>query len=177
MTDTLSIRSEIPGDHAAIREINRQAFGQEDEGILIDALRAQGYARLSLVAIDQGLPVGHILFSDLPIVTPDRTVPAISLAPLAVIPSHQRRGIGSALVRRGLETCSQQGHAIVIVLGHPGFYPRFGFSAALARPLRSPFSGDAFMALALVPGALDGVVGEVRYPPPLGIVSDFPSEP
>ena len=177
MTETLLIRPETPDDYAAIREINRQAFGQDDEAILVDALREQGYARLSLVAVDQGLPVGHILFSDLPIVTPERTVPALSLAPLAVIPSHQRRGIGSALVRRGLEACAEHGHAIVIVLGHPEFYPRFGFSADLARPLRSPFSGDAFMALELVPGALDGVVGEVCYPPPFGIVSDSPTEP
>ena len=176
MTETLLIRPETPAIRA-IREINRQAFGQEDEGILVDALREQGYARLSLVAVDQGLPVGHILFSDLPIVTPDRTVPALSLAPLAVIPSHQRRGIGSALVRRGLEACAEQGHAIVIVLGHPGFYPRFGFSAALARPLRSPFSGDAFMALALVPGPSTGSPARSAIPRRSGSSRTFHPSP
>jgi putative acetyltransferase len=171
-TDIFLIRLETTEDYAAIREINRQAFGQEDEGLLVEALREQGYARLSLVAVEGDHPIGHILFSDLPIVTPERTVPALSLAPLAVIPSHQRRGIGSALVRRGLEACAEQGHTIVIVLGHPWFYPRFGFSAALARPLRSPFPRDAFMAVELVPGALAGVVGEVRYRPPFGITSE-----
>jgi putative acetyltransferase len=172
MTDILLIRPETPDDHAAIREINRQAFGQDDEGLLVDALREQGYTRLSLVAVEGGHPVGHILFSDLPIITPESTVPALSLAPLAVIPAHQRRGVGSALVRHGLEACAEQGHRIVIVLGHPRFYPRFGFSADLTRPLRSPFSGEAFMAVELVPGALAGVVGEVRYPPPFGITSE-----
>jgi putative acetyltransferase len=172
MTDILHIRPETPDDHAAIREINRLAFGQDDEGLLVDALREQGYARLSLVAVERDRPVGHILFSDLPILTPEGMVPALSLAPLAVVPAHQRRGIGSALVRHGLDACAEQGHTIVIVLGHPWFYPRFGFSAALAGPLRSPFSGDAFMAAELVPGALAGVVGEVRYPPPFGITPE-----
>lgn len=177
MTASLTIRLEAPVDCASIREINRRAFGQEDEGILVDALRDQGHARLSLLAFDRSNPVGHILFSAMKIVTPEGTVPALSLAPMAVIPSHQRRGIGSALVRRGLEACAEQGHAIVIVLGHPGFYPRFGFSATLARPLRSPFPRDSFMALELAPGALAGVEGEVRYPPPFGIVPDTSAEP
>jgi putative acetyltransferase len=85
---------------------------------------------------------------------------------VAVIPLHQKQGIGSALVREGLRLCRARGHRVVIVLGHPGFYPRFGFSARLALPLRSSYSGPSFMALELVPGALDGVEGEVRYPPP-----------
>jgi putative acetyltransferase len=80
--------------------------------------------------------------------------------------SHQRRGIGSLLVREGLGTCRDAGHRIVVVLGHPEFYPRFGFSAKMAEPLKSPYSGPEFMAVELVPGALEGVEGEVRYPPP-----------
>jgi putative acetyltransferase len=166
------IRPETAEDDAAIREIHRQAFGRDDEALLVDALREQGYARLSLVAVEGARPVGHILFSDLPIVTDDRIVPALALAPLAVIPSQQGRGIGSSLVWRGLEACAEAAHAIVIVLGHPWFYPRFGFSTALARSLRSPFPRDAFMAVELVPGALTEVVGEVRYPPPFGIAPD-----
>ena len=95
-------------------------------------------------------------------------LPALALAPMAVLPEWQRQGIGSMLVRAGLDLCREAGHEIVIVLGHPEFYPRFGFSADLARPLTSPYSsaGDAWMALELVPGALRRVAGEVRYPLP-----------
>ena len=110
--------------------------------------------------------VGHILFSDLPIVTPGGVVPTLSLAPMAVVPSHQRREIGSLLVREGLRACREAGHRVVVVLGHPEFYPRFGFSAKLTKWLRSPFSGPAFMAVELVPGALEGIEGEVCYTPP-----------
>jgi len=163
------IRPEIPADHAAIREVNRLAFGGGDEARLVAALRAGGYVRVSLVAEEGGRVVGHILFGDLPIVTAVGTVEALALAPLAVLPSHQRRGIGSLLVREGLRACREAGHRIVVVLGHPEYYPRFGFSAGLAWRLKSPFSGPAFMAAELVPGALEGVGGEVRYPPPFGL--------
>jgi putative acetyltransferase len=90
------------------------------------------------------------------------------LAPLAVVPSHQRRGIGSLLVGEGLRACAEAGHRIVVVVGHPDFYPRFGFSAKLAERLKSPCSGPAFMTMELVAGALEDVEGEVRYPPPFG---------
>lgn len=150
--------------------MNRLAFGQEDEARLVDALRAGGHARISLVAEEEGRGVGHILFSDLPIITKGGVVPALSLAPMAVIPSHQRRGIGSLLVWGALRACRDAGHRIVVVLGHPGFYPRFGFSARLAERLGSPYSGPAFMAAELVPGALEGVEGEVRYPPPFSLL-------
>jgi putative acetyltransferase len=167
----LSICPETEGDHAAIREVNRRAFGGEDELRLIDALRDGGYARVSLVAEEDGQVVGHILFSALPIVTQGGTVEALSLAPMAVIPPRQGHGIGSMLVREGLRACTEAGHGIVVV-GHPEFYPRFGFSAKLAERLRSPFSGPAFMAVELGAGALEGVEGEVRYPPPFGVFTD-----
>jgi putative acetyltransferase len=161
----MRIRPEATADHMAIREVNRLAFGGDDEARLVDALREGGYARVSLVAEEDGRVVGHILFSELPIETRSGTRAALSLAPVAVVPSHQRRGIGSMLTREGLRACTEAGHRIVVVLGHPEFYPRFGFSATLAERLRSPFTGPAFMALELVPGALEGVEGEVRYPP------------
>jgi len=86
---------------------------------------------------------------------------------MAVLPEFQNQGIGSALVRAGLEHCREQGHRTVIVLGHPYFYPRFGFSAKLAEPLWSPFGGgETWMAMELAPGALGGVAGRVEYPPP-----------
>ena len=162
------IRLEVAVDYGSIRQVNRLAFGGEDEARLVNALRDGGYARISLVAEEDGLVVGHILFGDLLVVTTQGEVEALSLAPMAVLPSHQRRGIGSMLVREGLRACAEAGHRIVVVLGHPEFYPRFGFSATLVERLESPYSGPAFMAVELVPGALEGVEGTVRYPPPFG---------
>lgn len=164
-----TIRPETVADHEAVRHVNRLVFGQDDEARIVDALRAGGYSRVSLVAEVKGTVIGHILFSDLPILTDSGTVSAVSLAPMAVLPEFQRKRIGSALVEKGLEACRAQGHRIVVVLGHPEFYPRFGFSAKLGEPLSSPFGGrESWMALELVPGALSGVTGWVRYPPPFG---------
>jgi putative acetyltransferase len=166
-----TVRREASGDLNAIRHVNRRAFGQDDEARLVDALREGGYLQLSLVAEHAGRIVGHILFSDLPIITDTHTFPAVSLAPMAVLPAFQRQGIGSALVRRGLEACRERGHRVVLVLGHPEFYRRFGFSSALAAPLKSPFGGgEAWMALELERGALDDIAGHVQYPPPFAVV-------
>lgn len=166
---TPTIRPETPADREAVRRVHRLAFGQGDEGVLVDSLRTEGYARVSLVAEAEGRVVGHILFSEVPILTDGGTIPALSLAPVAVLPDCQRMGIGSALVRQGLEVCRTAGHRIVVVLGHPNFYPRFGFRASLAGPLSSAFGGgEAWMAQELVPGVLTGVSGWVRYPPPFG---------
>ncbi len=161
------IRPETSADRESIRHVNRLAFGQDEEARLVDALRDGGYVRVSLIAEQAGQIVGHILFSDLPIITGAGAVPALALAPMAVLPEFQRHGIGSALMRSGLDACRQQGHRIVVVLGHTHFYPRFGFSPKLAANLESPFSGsDSFMAVELVPGALDSVAGRVQYAPP-----------
>lgn len=170
---TPTIRLETPADRDAVFQVNRAAFGQDDEAVLVDALRAGGYGRMALVAEVGGEIVGHIFFSDLPIQTEQGTASALSLAPMAVAPAYQRRGIGSALVRAGLDACRTAGHRIVVVLGHADFYPRFGFSAKLAEPLSSPFSGRAsWMAAELVPGALAGVSGGVQYAPPFGIAPE-----
>jgi putative acetyltransferase len=161
------IRLETSADLDAIRHVHRLAFGQDAEARLVDALRDGGYVRLSLVAGQEGQVIGHILFSDLPIITDAGTVSALALAPLAVRPGYQNQGIGSALIRHGLITCKDHGHRIVVVLGHPKYYPRFGFSAALTAQLDSPYSGkESFMALELLPGALHGTKGKVEYPPP-----------
>ncbi|MFN3650539.1 MAG: GNAT family N-acetyltransferase [Armatimonadota bacterium] len=160
------IRVESAADKSQIRELHRLAFGGEAEGRLVDALREGGYTRLSLVAEAAGEIVGHLLFSRLPIRTPAGTVEALALAPVAVRPDYQRQGIGSRLIREGLRRCREQGHRIVVVLGHPEYYPRFGFSARLAEPLRCAYSGPALMALELEPGTLAGIAGELEYPPP-----------
>jgi putative acetyltransferase len=148
--------------------VNRLAFDGEAEPRLVDLIRLSEdfIPELSLVAEADGRVVGHILFSRISIQTETGSIPALSLAPMAVLPEYQNQGLGSALVRRGLEECRRLGHAIVIVLGHADFYPRFGFSAALAKALEGPFGdvGEAWMALELVPGALDSVRGRVVYP-------------
>ena len=163
----MTIRPESPGDYPAIFEVNRLAFGQDAEANLVDGLRAGGFVRLSLVAEVGGQIVGHILFSAVTIHTETGVIEYLALAPMAVLPMHQRRGIGTKLVEEGLRLCQEAGHKIVLVLGHPAFYPRFGFSPRLAEPLTSPFGGgEAWMAVELVPGASAGVVGRVEYPPP-----------
>ncbi len=163
----MTVRPETQADLNAVHEVNRLAFGQDAEADLVDGLRAGGFVRLSLVAEVGGQIAGHILFSRLPIIIRTGVVEALALAPMAVLPTHQRRGIGTKLVEEGLRACREAGHRIILVLGHPTFYPRFGFSAKLAEPLTSPFgSGESWMAVELVPGALTGVVGRVEYPPP-----------
>ncbi|MGE3807280.1 MAG: GNAT family N-acetyltransferase [Gemmataceae bacterium] len=161
-----SIRPECVDDYQAIHAVHVAAFGQDGEANLVDTLRAAGFARLGLVAEVDGQIVGHILFSDLPIQTDHGIIEATSLAPVGVVPARQGQGIGSALIRAGLDALREQGQRIVIVLGEPEYYGRFGFSAKLAGALASPFSGPAFQALELVPDALHGVKGQVQYPPP-----------
>lgn len=165
MTNLACIRVEQPGDVPHIRDITAHAFGQRAEADLVDRLRSDGDVLVSLVAVaDRGELVGHILFSRLRIDRgKGRIVEAAALAPLAVRPEHQRQGIGSALIQAGIRACSARALAGIVVLGHPKFYQRFGFSTAAARSLRAPFSGDAFMALELKPGALVGMPGTVRY--------------
>jgi len=149
----------------AIKDLHRAAFGGDFEARLVEQLRNDGLVAASLVATDGGTVVGHILFSDLAVELDGRPVAAVSLAPLAVLPERQRGGIGTRLVEAGLESLrARQRAAAVIVLGEPGFYRRFGFSAELARKLASPYAGEAFMAIELIPGALAGHSGAVTYP-------------
>lgn len=168
-TGFAQLRPETPADWVQIRRVNNNAFGRLDEADLVDNLRADGAVLVSLIAEVKGEIVGHILFSRMSVETPTRSVAAVALAPLAVMPEFQRSGIGSALVRDGLEELRDRGERIVIVLGHPEYYTRFGFSTATARNLASPFPPEAYMALELVPGALDGMWGVVRYPAAFGL--------
>ena len=163
------IREEIRADHDVIREVNDLAFGGSDESRLVERLRSDGLVIASLVAIEAERVVGHILFSEISVKADDAAIRSAALAPMAVRPEWQRRGFGSSLIHRGLDICRTRGTELVIVLGHPDYYPRFGFSARTAKCLRAPFSGDAFMALELVPGVLDGVTATVRYPPAFGM--------
>ena len=167
MSPEITIRAEADGDREAIWAVNRSAFESDAEANLVNILRDSGFVTVSLVAEIEGEVVGYILFSPLTIIAKVGTVEAVSLAPMAVLPSHQRQGIGSRLVAAGLYVCRELGHRIAVVLGHPKFYPRFGFSADLASPLINPFGGgEAWMALELLTGALCGIEGKVEYPAP-----------
>ena len=163
------VRRETAGDISAVREVNEAAFERNAEADLVDGLRNEGAVLASFVADYSGRVVGHILFSRTLIETADESVLSVALAPLAVSPSHQGRGIGSRLVRCGVQWLRLQGEQSVLVLGHPHFYQQFGFSTDRARTLITPFPPHAFMALELVADALDGIRGTVRYPAAFGL--------
>ncbi len=165
------IRERTPADDEAIRHLYDGTFGGSYESQLVEGLRAAALAMIELVAVEQSAIVGHILFSQLAVTLGGVQIRALSLAPMSVRPDQQRRGVGGSLVRRGLELARERGWQAVIVLGHPDYYPRFGFSATLAQTLEAPFSGASFMAMELAPGALQGGEGRVVYPPPFGIGS------
>ncbi len=165
MERDILVCTERPGDIDAIRSVNREAFPKENEARLVDQLRG-GEAwipELSRFAI-QDVVVGHILFTKA--IIGDAT-PVLALGPMAVRPSHQRRGIGSLLVRSSLDVARALGHGLVIVLGHPKFYPRFGFVRARQHGILPPHDWrDAnWMVLPVRDGALEGVRSVVRYPP------------
>ena len=159
------IRREEPADIAAIHWVNERAFGRTAEADAIDLLRDRGAATLSLVAVIEDQVVGHLLFSPVTIESSERMSPGLGLAPLAVLPEYQRQGIGTALMLAGLEECRRLGHERIIVLGHPAYYPRFGFERASRYGVRFEFAApdEACMILALGPGALDGVSGVAKY--------------
>ncbi|MFN8395590.1 MAG: N-acetyltransferase [Bacteroidia bacterium] len=165
----IAVRPETEGDLLAIHELNVAAFGREAEALLVDALR-RGDAfvpGLSLVAVVEGRMVGHILFTRIQIqLDGGGAYPSLSLAPMAVLPVFQNRGIGSALVRAGLVRAAELGEEAVIVLGHPEYYPRFGFLPASKWGIRSPYNvpDPVFMGIELVNGALAGNAGLVVYP-------------
>lgn len=162
----ITVRFEQPGDEPRIREVNEQAFGEPLEARLVDALRGTP-DYLSLVATLDERVVGHILFTPVTIDPPVDHHRIAGLAPMAVRPGHQRSGIGSQLIRAGLEECRRDGYSAVVVLGHPEYYPRFGFAPANTFGLTCEFPSppEAFMAIELEAGALAGIAGVARYRP------------
>ena len=157
------IRPEEPGDIDAIHHVHAQAFGQPQEAQLVAALRAAGKALISLVALEEERVVGHILFSPVSVTTKPDGWRAAGLAPLAVLPAWQRRGIGAELMRAGLQACHDAGLALVVVLGGH-YYARFGFARASDAGLENEYGADEhFMALPLQEGALQRVSGLVCY--------------
>lgn len=165
-----NIRPEKPDDISAIRTVNEQAFGRTSEADIVDTLRKRGAIFLSLVALQDDLVVGHILFSPVTIESDTSSFEAVALGPMAVLPSHQRLGIGSQLVRKGLDQCKEMGQTVVIVLGHPEFYPRFGFKPTRPYGIRWTIdvAPEVFMVAELEEGALRGRHGTVFYQPEFG---------
>ena len=162
----VTIRPEEEKDRLAIREVHFDAFDRENEAKLVEDLREGGHARLSLVAVAGKDVIGHIMFSAVQIMTDAGPMAALALGPVAVHSQFQRKGIGTTLIRDGLYLCAQRGHRVVLVLGDPRYYSRFGFSAELAKPFKCRYAGPEFQALELVQGALNGLDGMVMYPPP-----------
>jgi len=158
------IRAEIPKDGAAVRAVNVSAFETALEANLVDALRAQAQPLVSLVADDDSAIVGHIMFSPVSL-SGHPALHIMGLAPMAVFPDRQRAGIGSALVRAGLEQCARLGFGAVVVLGHPAYYPRFGFVTSTRFGIGCEYDvpEDVFMVVELQPGYLRGVSGTIRY--------------
>ena len=161
--------TEIDRDYRRITEVNDLGFSQKNEGQLILRLREtkKFIPELSLVAEIEDRIVGHILFYPIEIKSDDKVFPSIALAPMAVLPEYQKKGIGGQLVKEGLKRARDLGFKSVIVLGHAAYYPRFGFEPACRWSIRPPFEvpDDVFMALELVRDGLKGVQGVVVYPP------------
>lgn len=160
----MHVRAERPDDRKSIYDINAAAFGREDEAKLVDALREHALPFLSMVAENDGVILGHIVFTPV-LVTEHTDLKMMGLGPVAVTPKRQRSGIGSLLVRTGLEACKSLGFGAVVVLGHPEYYPRFGFIPASRFGLDSEFDApdEAFMALELDSGYLEDRSGTVIY--------------
>jgi putative acetyltransferase len=170
MNSKITIRLEKKSDHAVVSQVIREAFGKQDtlnkENTLkfVERVRSEDNVCLSMIATDQGI-VGHIIFAVLPLTIDGRSVRAAYLASVAVATTHQGKGIGSSLIRIGLEELRKKDFEAIVVLGYPTYYPRFGFSAKIAKKIKAPFEGSAFMALELTPGALKGKVGVADFHP------------
>lgn len=165
------LRPELPSDADAIERVHREAFPTPAEARLVVRLRAQGLAVISLVAECAGEIVGHVLFSPVTIGDPPAQSAAtalyLGLAPVAVRPAWQRRGIGGRLIRAGLAACRDRGAALVVVLGEPRYYARFGFEPAEPRGLTSEYdAGEAFRVVDFLPAPRPAVAGLVRYAGP-----------
>jgi putative acetyltransferase len=171
----IQIRAERNGDQEDIRQINDTAFKGDNESRLVDAIRNSELfvPELSLVAVADGKLIGHILFSIVYINSDEGEIPTLALAPMAVVPEQQNKRIGSMLVEEGLKRAKDQGFKHAVVLGHPEFYPKFGFVPASTKGIEAPFPvpDEVFMAIELKEGSLDQIKGKIVYPSAFDTVS------
>ena len=170
-----TIRKERPGDEAQIYEVNYRAFERKEEAEVVAMLRESCPAGVSLVAEEDGILVGHILFTPTIIESEGKSIVGSGLAPMAVLPKYQGRGIGSALVGAGLEEMRTVGEPFVVVVGHPGFYPRFGFERASKYGIRCEYDqvpDEAFMIVVYDAGKLKGLNGVAKERPEFAAAMD-----
>jgi putative acetyltransferase len=156
----IAIRAETPGDRDGVREVLRAAFRGETEAKLVDELHAADDIVLSLAATTaEGRVIGYVAFTRLLVAQAD----CIGLAPVAVTPPYQKRGIGKALIEQGISMLRQRGEKLIFVLGDPAYYTRFGFDLTAAAAFTSSYAGPYFMARPLSADAPTS--GPVQYPP------------
>lgn len=157
---TLTIRSTTPGDMDAVAALNTAAFGTPDEARITRQLQADGDSLVSLIATgEDGAILGHIEFFRILVNGKDV---AAGLGPMCAAPGHQKQGIGTALIKTGMPLVEASGRQLIFVLGHPDYYPYFGFNPAVAARYEAPWSGEAFMALELSMNAPRS--GTLTYP-------------
>jgi putative acetyltransferase len=169
---TTRIRQSVPCDFNAIGQVHIQAFGDEEGPEIVKLVSElmndrSAFPLLSLVADMDRKIAAHILFTRVVIEPAAQGVSAQILAPLAVLPEFQNRGIGGQLIRQGLLELKQSGTDLVFVLGHPGYYPRSGFTPATPHGLVAPYpiaakNADAWMVQALREGVIGTVTGQIR---------------
>ena len=162
----ITIRNEETEDYGAIRSVNEYAFGQSEEADIVDKLRISGASTRSLVAIVDAQVIGHIQFSPVGIEHSGGEIEGVGLGPMAVLPDFQRQGIGSALAEAGLHEMRERAFPFVVVLGHPEYYPRFGFQPASKYEIVCQWEGvpeEAFMVLIFDKDVMQGVSGTARY--------------
>jgi putative acetyltransferase len=159
------VREERPEDIEAIRGVNEKAFGQPQESHIVDALRSNGGVLFSLVATVNGLVVGHIMYSPVSVGTEGGEVFGAGLGPMAVLPEYQRQGIGGNLIETGNQKLRDAGCPFIVVLGHPEYYPRFGFKPAGGYRIKCQWDvpDNVFMVLVLYRSKMTGVSGLVKY--------------
>jgi putative acetyltransferase len=163
----LQIRQETAEDIVSVHNINAEAFKREEEAVLVDKMREHGVLAISLVAVENGTLVGHIAFSAVEITSEQQSFSGLTLAPVAILPAYQNRGIGSMLVKAGLEECRKLGYEIVFLVGHPEYYPRFGFVPVKAKGFECEYEvpDEAWMVIELREDALEGRQGKVTFQP------------
>ena len=165
----VSVRAETKSDQEAIKEVNEQAFGRPMEAGVVEKVRqSSGFIpELSLVAEREKQIVGHILFSELAIEGEGQSWTVLALGPIAVRPEFQKQGVGGQMIQAGLERATTLGYGVVVLIGHPTYYPRFGFVPAGQFGLKCsiPVPEDVFMAYLLLPDGLNGIHGTVVFPP------------